>query len=95
MVSDSVSVYGGKPQYVSQGQGQAGHAGMGEMKHISEQPLCDGRKAKDQTINKGDKLKINAYYDLEKYPGMQRDDGSLDEVMAIAGVFVRIKGTKS
>jgi hypothetical protein len=91
MVCDSVSVYGGKPQYVSHSSGHGGHAGMGEMKHISEQPICDGTKSPTSVIKKGDKLTIKAYYDLEKYPGMERKDKSLDEVMAIAGVFVRIK----
>jgi hypothetical protein len=92
MVCDSVSIYGGKPQYVSHASGHGGHAAMGEMKHISEQPICDGSKTSTRTIKNGTKLGIKAYYDLEKYPGMQREDKTLDEVMAIAGVFVRFKG---
>jgi len=91
MVCDSESVYGGKEQYISHSSGHGGHAAMGEMKHISEQPICDGSKSPTRVIKKGDKLAIKAYYDLEKYPGMQREDKSLDEVMAIAGMFVRIK----
>jgi hypothetical protein len=65
---------------------------MEGMKHISRQVQCDGRKMKGSDLNKGTKLKLEAHYDFVEHPGMKRDDGGWDEVMAIAGVYVRVKG---
>ena len=86
-------MYGTKPEYISGGVTGDGHGhGMDKMKHISEQPLCVGTKMPVSRINKGQELAIEAHYDLDKYPGMKREDGSWDEVMAIMGTYIRLKG---
>jgi hypothetical protein len=86
-------MYGTKPEYVSGGRPSDGHShSMDGVKHISEQPLCVGAKMPVSSIKKGQALEIKAYYDLDKYQGMKREDGSWDEVMGIMVVFIRLKG---
>jgi hypothetical protein len=88
---DSKSIYGDDAAYTSKNTGGHGHATEGA-KHITKQEHCPGSKMKRSVLKKGDELKMTAYYDLEKHPGMKRNEKEWDEVMAISGVFVRMKG---
>ncbi|KAF1980948.1 hypothetical protein K402DRAFT_467905 [Aulographum hederae CBS 113979] len=41
-------------------------------------------------VKKGDQFHISANYNLDKYPGMKKDDGSLDEVMGISILMISV-----
>jgi hypothetical protein len=96
MACDSKSAYGTKPEFVGRpaaGTGSAGghsHGGAG-MKHISEQPVCQQSTLANKTMKKGQNWELKSYYDFDAWQGNTHSDGTLDEVMGIAIMYVRRK----
>ncbi|KAF2672376.1 hypothetical protein BT63DRAFT_452881 [Microthyrium microscopicum] len=97
-VCDSMTEYGTKPEYIGMAAapgaaaGGHNHGGAG-MKHISEQKVCHGPTLAQKSVKKGQLWNLNAYYDFDKNKGNAHADGEWDEVMGIAIMFVRVKGT--
>jgi hypothetical protein len=67
------------------------HGGGAGMKHISEQPPCLGDSLKLKTMQKGQIWKLEGSHELDQFGGNKHSDGNLDEVMAIALVYIRRK----
>jgi hypothetical protein len=62
------------------------------MKHISEQPVCARDNIKLKRMKPGQVWTMEGYFDLDQFGGNKHLNGSLDEVMATALVYVRRKG---
>jgi len=60
---------------------------MGGNQHISEQSMC----VMGPTLKLGDTLTVKGYYDDRLHPQMT-DSGHLDDVMAIAILYIAPQG---
>ncbi len=88
LVCDSVATYGGTPDFVSKAS-TAGHGHQGPTKHLSDMRLC-GKELSNVQMKRGQKWRLQADYDFNKFKGMMHEDGSWDEVMGIQLAYVRI-----
>ncbi|QDS77875.1 hypothetical protein FKW77_000329 [Venturia effusa] len=92
LACNSEATYGGSPSYISKGMSEM--PGMDNMtmtmKHISRISPCGQSKGLNvKEIKKGQKLKLSANYDFEKWPGMKEPDGSWDQVMGLTVMYVK------
>ena len=88
LACDSTATYGGKPEFISKSIDGHSH---GPTTHLSDMHICHGKGLANDEIKKGQKWRLQADYDFDKFQGMMHDDGSLDTVMGIQLVFVKIK----
>jgi stress up-regulated protein Nod 19 len=87
----NVAEYGTKTEYIQ--KSAKGHHSAGSLAHISNLQACYGNQIPHKDMKKGQNWVLTANYDFDQRTGMKREDGAWDEVMGIAIMYVRSKGS--
>jgi len=84
-ICDSVASYGAKKEFVAP-ERHGAHAGI---EHISGMTYCGPSSSWKVDLKAGQKWKLDAAYDFDKYKPSMHASGGLDKIMGIALMYVR------